>query len=437
MILGAGQWWPGGEHVSSWRRPEAEPDHFLDLDYYVRMAQAAERGKFDTIFFADELYVWDRYRSGVESASNIRPEPFTLLGALAATTDRIGLAATVSSTYNAPYHAARRVASLDHLSKGRAAWNLVTSACDEEARNFGRDKNLDHSTRYARAREFVDVMRGLFDSYDDDALPRDKASAAFADPDKIHTLNHVGEHFTVRGPLNVARPPQGHPVLFQAGASPAGKDLAAATAEAVFTYGGTLGQSRETYIDLKRRASGYGRDPDTMKVLPLVMPVIAGSAEEALEKANELVASTPEQLALDLIAHHLEVDLTGASLNEPLRFVNRSEISNQSKTIYDRIASVAGRDDVTLREVYRQLFFSRITYGTGRMIADDLELRFRSQAADGFIIMFTYLPDGIDEFVDAVLPHLVERGLFRSEYEGTTLREHLGLARPESVHRMR
>lgn len=434
MILGAAQWWPGGEHITAWRRAEARPEAFLDLDYYVDWARTAERGKFDTLFIADELYVWDRFDSGVEHSSNVRPEPFTLLGALAAVTERIGLAATVSTTYNEPYHAARRIASLDFLSRGRAGWNLVTSASDEEARNFGRSKNMDHATRYERGREFVDVVRGLWDSWDDDALLYDKAGGYFADRAKLHTLDHEGKHFTVRGPLNIARPPQGYPVLFQAGASDAGRDLAAATADAVFTLTGPVERLRDFYADVKRRAAGYGRAPEDIKILPMVIPVIGTTEEEARAKADELYELTPESLALDLLSHYLEMDLAGRRLDEPLDFTPDVGATNQSKSVYERVARIAADRSVTLGEVYRHLFDERVRFGTPEQIADYLQECFEQEAADGFLIMAAYLPDGLREFVDLVVPELQDRGLLRTEYESTTLRGHLGLERPGSSY---
>ncbi|MEV6995880.1 LLM class flavin-dependent oxidoreductase [Streptomyces sp. NPDC093228] len=434
MVLGAAQWWPGGEHISAWRRTSAQPESFLDLDYYVNWARTAERGKFDTVFLADELYVWDRFNSGVEFSSNVKPEPFTLLAAIATATERIGLAATISTTYNEPYHAARKIASLDFISKGRAGWNLVTSASDEEARNFGRAKNVDHATRYERGREFVDVVRKLWDSWDDDALLHDKTTGRFADPTKMHTLNHEGKHFKVRGPLNVARPPQGYPVLFQAGASDAGRDLAAATADAVFTLTGTVERLQEFYRDVKQRTVAYGRHRDDVKILPMLIPVLGTTEEEARSKSQELYDLTPQALALDLLSHYLEVDLAQRSLDEPLKFVADMSTTNQSKSVYERVARIASDPSVTLGEVYRRLFDERVRYGTPAKMADYMQEAFENEAADGFLIMAPYLPDGLSDFVDQVVPELQARGLFRTEYEATTLRGHLHLDRPASSY---
>ena len=434
MVLGAAQWWPGGEHMTAWRREDAEPEAFLDLEYYVDWAKTAERGKFDTLFLADELYVWDRFRSSVEHTSNVRPEPFTLLGALSVATENIGLAATVSTTYNEPYHTARRVASLDFLSKGRAGWNLVTSASDEEARNFGRERNVDHATRYERGREFVDVVRGLWDSWDDDALVYNKVTGRFADPSKLHTLNHRGNHFTVRGPLNIARPPQGYPPLFQAGSSNAGRDLAAATADAIFTLPGSLDQLRDFYLDVKRRAAERGRSPADIKVLPMLTPIVGATAEEARAKADELYNFTPEVLALDLLSHYLEMDLTGHRLSESLDFTPDVNGTNQSKSVYEEVARIAADGSVTLGEIYRHLFNGRVRWGTPEQIADYMQECFEQEAADGFLIMPAHLPAGLRDFVDLVVPVLQERGLFRTEYDAATLRGHLGLERPASSY---
>ncbi|GIH05184.1 monooxygenase [Rhizocola hellebori] len=406
----------------------------MDLNYYVEFARTAERGKFDTIFLADELYVWDRFTSGIEHSSNVRPEPFVLLGAIAAVTRHIGLAATLSTTYNEPYHVARKLATLDHLSNGRAAWNLVTSASDEEARNFGRDRNLDHAIRYERAREFVDVARGLWDSWDDDALLCDKQSGYFADASKLHTLYHQGKHFTVRGPLNIARPPQGYPVLFQAGASPAGRDLAAATADAVFTIAGSLAQAQEFYADVKRRARGYGREPNDVKVLPMLVPVIGVTEQQARDHAEELVALTPQRLALDHLSHYLEIDLSARDLDEPLDFQADVNVTNQSKSIYARLAAIASDRSVTLRDLYRRMFLDRVQIGTPEQLADYMQERFDGEGADGFVVFPAAMPDGLTDFVDLVVPELQKRALFRTEYTTDTLRGHLGLAWPPSSY---
>jgi FMN-dependent oxidoreductase (nitrilotriacetate monooxygenase family) len=436
LVLGAMLFYPGGEHVTSWRLPGSRPERYLDVDYYTEFARTVENAGFAVVFIADELYVWDRFASGVEHGVNIRTEPFTLLGALSQTTGRIGLAATVSTTYNEPYHVARKLASLDYLSEGRAGWNLVTSASDEEAWNFGRDANLDHAVRYRRAAEFVDVVTGLWDSWDDDAFLYDKETGYFARREGLHVLGHEGEFFRVRGPLNIARPPQGHPVLFQAGASPAGRDLAGRSAEAVFTlWPGDLAAAQELYRDYKRRAAAHGRDPSSLVVLPAVSPVVGQSPAHAVEKLDEIEALTPDRVSLDLLSHYLHVDLSDRPLDSRFEFAFDETGGNQVKSVYELIRQVAGAGDRTLRDVYRTLLRRRFLPGTAEQIAGRLAERYRAGAADGFMLAFSSVPAGVDDFVDQVVPELRRLGVYRGEYTGETLRDHLGLARPESRYR--
>ncbi|GAB3576077.1 LLM class flavin-dependent oxidoreductase [Leifsonia lichenia] len=433
LILGAGLFYPGGEHITGWRSPAAEPTRYLDLDYYAEFAQTAEAGRFATVFLADELYVWDRYDSGVDHGVNVRPEPLTLLSALSQLTTKIGLAATISTTYNEPYHVARKLASLDYLSDGRASWNLVTSASDEDARNFGRDSNLDHAVRYRRGEEFVDVVNGLWDSWDDDAFLHDKASGYFADRDKLHVLDHEGEFLSVRGPLNIPRPPQGHPPLFQAGASEAGRALAGRTADAVFTLGSEdLGAGRRLYRDYKLRARRAGRDPEAVRVLPALQPVIGRTLAEAEEKLRHIEELTPERLALDLLSHWLGEDLGGRDLDERFEFDADLAGFNQSKSLYLSILALLKERDYTLRELYRTVLRRRFVIGTPDSLAASLATAYTERAADGFILMFPTLPDTLTDFVDEIVPRLTDRGVYPAEYTGDTLREHLGLARPES-----
>ena len=433
LVLGAGLFYPGGEHITGWRSPAAEPTRYLELDYYADFARTAEAGRFATVFLADELYVWDRYESGVDHGVNIRPEPLTLLSALSQLTTKIGLAATISTTYNEPYHVARKLASLDYLSDGRAAWNLVTSASDEEARNFGRDANLDHAVRYRRGEEFVEVVHGLWDSWDDDAFPHDKATGIFADRDKVHVLGHEGEFLSVRGPLNIPRPPQGHLPLFQAGASEAGRALAGRTADAVFTLGSdNPEEGRRLYKDYKLRARRAGRDLEAVKVLPALQPIIGRTQAEAEEKLRLLEELTPERVALDLLSHWLGEDLGRRELDEPFVFDADPAGFNQSKSLYASILKVLGEREFTLRELYREVLRRRFVLGTPDSLADRLVEAYTEGAADGFILMFPTLPDSLSDFVTEIVPRLTDRGVYPAEYAGDTLREHLGLARPES-----
>ncbi|PWC03525.1 LLM class flavin-dependent oxidoreductase [Agromyces badenianii] len=432
LVLGAGFFYPGGEHVTSWRSPAARPNDFFDLDYYTRFAQTAEAGRFATVFVADELYVWDRFASGIDHGVNVRLEPFTLLSALSQVTTKIGLAATVSTTYNEPYHVARKLASLDHLSRGRAAWNLVTSASDEEARNFGRESNLDHPVRYRRGEEFVDVVTGLWDSWDDDAFRYDRASGVFADRAKLHVLDHAGEFLSVRGPLNIPRPPQGHPPLFQAGASEAGRALAGRTAEAVFTLSpDDLTGARRLYADYKLRARRAGRAADALLVLPALSPIIGRTDAEAEEKFRELASLTPDRVSLDLLSHHLGADLGERDPDERFEFDFDVAGFNQSQSFYAWIASLLAERPYTLRELYTELLRRRFRLGTPDSLAEWIAERYQRRAADGFILMFPTLPDTIEDFVADVIPRLTDAGIHPAGYAGDTLREHLGLARPE------
>jgi FMN-dependent oxidoreductase (nitrilotriacetate monooxygenase family) len=427
MILGGMIFYPGGEHLASWRLPGAQPERYLDVNYYKDYALTAERGGFATLFIADELYVWDRFRSGVQHVVNTRLEPFTLLGALSQVTEQIGLAATVSTTYNEPYHIARKLASLDFLSNGRAGWNVVTSASDEEAWNFGRDANLDHKVRYRRAAEFIDVVNGLWDSWDSGALRYDKESGVFADADKLHNLNHKGEFFDVRGPLNLPRMPQGRPVIFQAGASEDGRALAGATAEAVFT----LGVSPELYQDYKRRAAANGRNPDHLKVLPAFSPVIGETQKQADEYLDLIEELTPERLSLDWLSHYLQFDVSGLGMDEKFQ-PDLSVPTQQVQSVHEQIQRLVGQGTFTLREVNRAMLRRRFFTGTPDKIADWMTEKFLGGAADGYMLTFSSIPVGVDQFVDSVVPELKKRGVYTGEYRGTTHRENLGLPVPPS-----
>ncbi|WP_028563005.1 LLM class flavin-dependent oxidoreductase [Paenibacillus pinihumi] len=435
MALGAMMFFPAGGNISSWRHPLTDVQGLLDFNYYKKIVQTAERGKFDMFFYADELYVWDRFESGISHANSIRPEPFTLLAALAAATEHIGLAATVSSTYNEPYHVARKLATLDYFSNGRAAWNIVTSRTDEEARNFGREQHLEHGTRYERAGEFIDVTQGLWDSWEDDALLLDKESGYFADKEKLHNLQHKGSHFQVHGPLNVTRPPQGYPVLIQAGASEAGKELAAAKSEIVFAPISSfsaegLRAGQQFYEDIKGRMAKYGRSRDALKILPGIMPIIGRTEEEAKEQLALIESLTPPQLGLDLLSHYLGQDISSYPLDEPLPIRPDLDQFNQSKSLLKSILELMDDEQLTLRQLYGRLTNRLGLAGTPEQIADFMEEWFLQGAADGFNVSFPHLPGGINDFVELVVPELQRRGVFRTEYTGRTLRDHLSLQRP-------
>lgn len=433
--LRLGAFLPGsGHHVASWRHPDAQADGGLNFQHYQQIAQTAERGKFDMLFLADGVAVRDRGQDpNVLSRSGkvVQFEPFTLLSALSVVTERIGLTATVSTTYNEPFHLARKFASLDHLSGGRAGWNLVTSATEAEALNFNREKHMEHTLRYERAKEFVDVVTKLWDSWEDDAFLRDKESGVYFDPDKLHVPNHKGEHFSVRGPLNIARPLQGYPVIIQAGSSEDGKNLAAQTAEVIFTAQQTLEEAQAFYADVKGRLAQYGRSPDTLKIMPGVFPVIGKTEQEAKDKFAQIQELIHPQVGLSLLGGMIGgFDLSGYPLDGPLPDLPET---NGGKSRQKLLTDLAGRENLTIRQLYLAIAGARGHWqilGTPEQIADRLEEWFVNNAADGFNIMPPYLPGGLDEFVDLVIPELQRRGLFRTEYEGQTLRENLGLSRP-------
>jgi alkanesulfonate monooxygenase len=422
-----------GHHVAAWRHPNARADGGLSFQHYRELAQTAERGKFDMVFLADGLAVRDRDRGNdaLSRTAVVHFEPLTLLSALSTVTQRIGLTATVSTTYNEPFHLARKFASLDHLSGGRAGWNLVTSATEAEALNFSREKHMEHTLRYERAKEFVDVVKALWDSWEDDAFLWDKESGVYFHPDKLHIPNHKGEHFSVRGPLNVARPLQGYPVIIQAGSSEDGQHLAAQTAEVIFTAQQTLEEAQAFYAGVKGRLAQFGRSPEHLKIMPGVFPVIGKTEQEARDKYEQLQELIDPQVGLGLLSGLVGgVDLSGYPLDGPLP--NLPE-TNLHKSRLKLLTDLAQRESLTIRDLYLAIAGARghrTILGTPEQIADQLEDWFVNGGADGFNIMPPYLPDGLNEFVDLVVPELQRRGLFRTEYEGHTLRENLGLPRP-------
>jgi FMN-dependent oxidoreductase (nitrilotriacetate monooxygenase family) len=359
-------------------------------------------------------------------------EPITLLSALAAVTNNVGLVATATTTYNEPLHIARKFASLDHISGGRAGWNLVTSTNPMEALNFGKEAHLAHDDRYDRAGEFAQVVRGLWDSWDEDAFVRDKASGRYFDPARLHVLDHKGAHFSVRGPLNVPRPPQGHPVIVQAGSSDVGKELAAEIAEVVFTAHQTLENARKFYGDLKGRLAKYGRAPDDVKIMPGVVPFVGRTQAEADDKFEQLQSLVHPEIGLALLGELLgNVDLTPYPLDGPLPEIAKSD---SSQHVFKMFTDMAKNEQLTIRELYLRIVCRGhwIVPGTPETIADQLEDWFVNGGADGYNVMPPYLPGGLDDFVAQVIPELQRRGIFRKEYEGRTLRENLGLRRPVS-----
>jgi FMN-dependent oxidoreductase (nitrilotriacetate monooxygenase family) len=420
-------------HTAAWRYPGAYPDANFNFQHLKRFAQTLERGKFDAFFMADHQALLNMPIQALKRSGTVTSfEPLTLLPALAVVTERLGLIATASTTYNEPYHVARRFASLDHLSGGRAGWNLVTSGNPHEAMNFGRDEHVEHDARYARAREFFDVVTGLWDSWADDAFIRDVESGVYFDPEKLHTLNWKGEHFKVKGPLNIARPVQGWPVIVQAGASEAGRQIAAETAEAVFTGQTNIAEARKFYADVKGRMAKVGRSPDHMKILPGVFVVVGDTVEAARAKKRKLDSLVHPDSGIASLSVALGTDVSGFDLDGPLPEIPPTNASQSGR---QRLVDMAARDNLTVRQLAQIVggsYGALEVVGTPETIVDQMEEWFSTSACDGFNVMFPFVPEGLDDFVDRVIPELQRRSLFRKEYEGKTLRENLGLPRPEN-----
>ena len=419
-----------GYHPAAWLHPDVPADGTLRFEHYLHNAQTAERGKCDLIFFADGIGIRERdaprgslARSGYEI---VEMEPMTLLPAIAARTERIGLVTTASTTYNEPFHIARKFATLDLISKGRAGWNVVTSWSEAEAKNFNREEHLDYDTRYERAQEFVEVVTGLWDSWEDDAFIYDRARKIFFDETKMHPLNHRGKHFQVRGPLNVAGNPQGRPVLVQAGASDQGREIAAATADVLYAIQSDIPTMRAYYTDVKQRMAKYGRDWDDLKILPGLRPIVGDTQAEAQGKFDLLQDLLDPLVGLARL-HGAFGDLSGYPLDGPvpLDVLGPNEMRSGTERLRERIK----RENMTIRELYKSVAggggFHLI--GTAAQIADTMEEWIDAEACDGFNITPTHLPGGCEDFVNLVIPELQRRGRFRTEYEGTTLRENLGL----------
>jgi N-acetyl-S-(2-succino)cysteine monooxygenase len=424
---------PTGHHVASWRHPQADPDAGVNFQHYVRLAQSAERAKFDMIFLGDNYSVRDTHpealRRSAQYIANF--EPLTLLSALSSLTRHVGLVATASTSYNEPFHLARKFASLDHLSAGRAGWNMVTSTQEAEALNFGREKHFGHAERYERAAEFTRVVLGLWDSWEDDAFPRDKATGHFLDPEKLHPIHHRGDFFTVRGPLNIPRSPQGWPVLVQAGTSDDGKRFAAEFAEVIFSSHLTVDQALPYYQAVKQRVTEFGRAPSDIKIMPGLNPIIGRTAEEADEKFELLNSLIEPVVAREILATFLRKDLSGYDFDAP--FPDLQPDSQSSGSFFNWVA-LAKKENLTLRQTAFRAARGRmaVTKGSAKQVADHMEAWFLAGACDGFNIMPPYLPGAFDDFAELVVPELQRRGLFRAEYEGRTLRENLGLRRPAS-----
>ncbi len=413
-----------GNHSAGWRYPGAAVSN-LDLAVTQEIARIAERGKFDLLFISDGL-VMD---PGDHPSFLCRFEPTTLISALSAATRHIGLGATVSTSFAEPYHVARTFASIDHLSNGRAAWNVVTSSLAKAALNFSRERHMEHELRYEVANEFVDVVRGLWDCWDDGAIVADKGSGIYIDPARVQPLHHKGRFFQVEGPINIARSPQGHPVIIQAGGSPSGLDLAARTADVVFSVVQELDSAKAAYAELKGRMGKYGRPPEALAVLPGVMPIIGRTEAEARDKLSLLQSWLTPSNAAVLVSSRIGYDVSGHPLDGP---VPAPPADGNSRTFSRVLFETARRERMTLRDLYNLTAAARghwVVSGTPQRIADILEEWFAAGAADGFNILPPYFPGGFADFVDEVVPELQRRGLYRRDYSGTSLRDHLGLAR--------
>jgi len=417
-----------GGNIAGWRHPEVQTDASVSFPFYKEQAKVAESGKFDLVFIADGLYITEK---SIPHFLN-RFEPLTLLSALAGVTNDIGLVGTLSTSYSEPFTVARQFSSLDHLSGGRAGWNLVTSPLEGSAKNFGKPDHPTHDERYKIAEEHLEVTRGLWDSWEDDAFVRDKASGVFFDPSKLHRLNHKGEYFSVQGPLNIGRSKQGQPVVFQAGSSESGKNLAAKGADAVFTGHETLEEARAFYEDVKKRAVAYGRSEDDIVILPGIAPIIGRTPEEAERKYEEIAGLVSIENALDYLGRYFEHhDFSQYPLDEP--FPELGDLgSNSFRSGTDKIKKQAREQGLTLRQVALRSATPRGQFvGTPEHVANLIQQWHEERGADGFIV-HAQLPSGLRDFVELVVPILQERGVYRTEYEADTLRGNLGLPVPEN-----
>jgi FMN-dependent oxidoreductase (nitrilotriacetate monooxygenase family) len=423
---------PASIHTGAWRYPGAYPDANFNFAHLARFAQTLEAAKFDAFFMADHLALLNMPMDALKRSHTATSfEPFTLLSALAVVTERLGLVATGSTTFDLPFHIARRFASLDHISGGRAGWNIVTTSNPDASLNFGLEEHMEHGERYQRAREFYDVVTGLWDSWADDAFVRDVEHGIYFDPEKLHVLGHKGKYYSVRGPLHIARPVQGWPVIVQAGASEAGRQLAAETAEAVFTAQANLEVGRAFYADVKGRMEKLGRNPEHMKIMPGCFVVVGDTVEEAREKRARLDGLVDYANGIGSLSIALGTDAAKFDPDAPLPDVPDT---NASKSGRERTIALARRENLTVRQLAQRLggYAGLSMVGTPQTIADEMQEWLETRGSDGFTIMFPYLPGGLEDFCNRVVPELQRRGIFRREYEGRTLRENLGLPRPDN-----
>jgi FMN-dependent oxidoreductase (nitrilotriacetate monooxygenase family) len=421
-----------GGHVASWRMPGIEPLDVDKLEYWQDLARLCERGKMDYLFLADSNRV--QYQRNPQAMAQMAAtpyfEPLTLLSALAACTDRLGLVATLTTTYNQPFTVARLFGSLDRISGGRASWNVVTSASGDEAPNFQADRHMPHDDRYARAREFLDIVLGLWDSWEDDAFVRDQASGVYLDHSKMHYLNHSTERFSVKGPLNLPRPPQGYPVIFQSGSSEVGRQFGAEKADALFTAQETKIGAKAYYDDVKGRTARAGRNPDQLVIYMGVSPIVGRTMDEAQERFETLQSNLTPDVSLQLLTEVLGIDVSKLPANE---LITDLPLSDGMQSRRDLLLAKAIKEKMTLLDLanfvaggrgHRQIL------GTPQSIADDFQDWLESGVTDGFLLAPAYLPGALEDFVELVVPELQRRGIFRTEYEGKTLRENMGLPRP-------
>ncbi|MEV5839274.1 LLM class flavin-dependent oxidoreductase [Nocardia sp. NPDC052112] len=431
--------YPSGHHEAAWRHPQSRPDRIYDVAYYQEIGRTAESAKLDAVFFADGPAL----RTNVKHNPASGLEPITLLTAIATATTHLGLIATASTTYYEPYNLARLFSTLDHISGGRAGWNIVTTGTDLAAANFGLDKHPDHGTRYARAREFVDAVVALWDSWEDDAILLDREAGIYADPDKIHQIDFVGEYLSVRGPFNAPRTPQGHPVLVQAGASNDGRAFAGQYAEAIFTAHQRLEDAQTFYADIKAKAAEFGRDAEQIKILPGISPFIGDTEAAAKQLEREFNELTVPEYGLKQLAGIAGQSLRHLPLDEPVPlelFSDAGDVTDNDRSRRQVVAGIVQRERPTVRGLLHRLAGARghrVFAGTPEQVADTIEEWFRNGAADGFNVMPPYYPGGLEVFAEQVVPILQRRGLFRTEYTGTTLRDHFGLPRPESRYARR
>ncbi|TCQ79460.1 FMN-dependent oxidoreductase (nitrilotriacetate monooxygenase family) [Ochrobactrum sp. BH3] len=423
---------PVSLHTGAWRYPGAYADANFNFKHLKAFAQKLEAAKFDAFFMADHLAVLNMPVEALKRSHTVTSfEPFTLLSALAAVTDKIGLAATASTTFDEPYHIARRFASLDHISQGRAAWNIVTTSNPDSALNFGKEEHVEHAERYKRAREFYDVVTGLWDSFADDAFIRDQESGIFFDPSKMHVLDHHGDDFNVRGPLNIARPVQGWPVIVQAGQSEPGRQLAAETAEVVFCAPRDIVESKKLYADLKSRLAAAGRAPSSLKILPAAFIVLGDSLEEAKQKRAKLDSLVHYDSGIASLSIALGHDVSGF---DPDGYLPQIPETNASKSGRAQVLKLAEEEKLTVRQLAQRYGgYSGLAFvGTVESVADEMQKWLEEDASDGFTVVFPFLPEGLDDVAERLVPELQRRGIFRTDYEGATLREHLGLPRPSN-----